>query len=98
MSMDFSHRLYLVFLQAYLSFNVVINLDLYFIMNNPFYPREKRLPGYYVFVLISSITTSSVVLYLEHLYSVEIAVNDDDMDENEEDKEVEEIVFYFLAT
>ena len=98
MCIDFSHILYFVFLQAYLSFNVVINLDLYFIMNNPFYPREKRLPGYYVFVLISSITTSSVVLYLEHLYSVEIAVNDDDMDENEEDKEVKEIVFYFLAT
>ena len=54
-TMNFAHRLYLVFLQAYLSFNVVLYSDLYLIMNNPFYPRERRVVGYYLFVLITSL-------------------------------------------
>ena len=54
-TIDFSHKLYLVFLQAYLSFNVVIFSDLYLIMKNPFYPRERRLVTYYLFVILQSI-------------------------------------------
>ena len=63
-TIDLSHRLYLIFLQAYLSLNVVIYCDLYLIMNNPFKPKENRMSAYLIFVLLTSLIPLSINIYL----------------------------------
>jgi hypothetical protein len=39
--------------------------DLYLIMKNPFYPKERRVKYYYIFVLITSIIPVVIAKSLE---------------------------------